>query len=74
MIDYVKEIADIENPDQRRSDYSKPIRIVGTKVVNKLFNHIYDINSFPQAQLVKFRSTKPAKLKKQILAKLVFSP
>lgn len=43
-IDWVKEIADIENPDQRRSDYSKSIKIVGTKDVNKLFNHIYDVN------------------------------
>jgi hypothetical protein len=43
-IDYVKEIADISQPDTRQSSYSKSIEIHGTKEVNILFGHYYDVN------------------------------
>jgi hypothetical protein len=36
-------IADIREPDKRKSSISKTITIPGTKEVNKLFGHIYDI-------------------------------
>ena len=37
-------IADIREPDKRMSDYSKTITIKGSKLVNKLFNHIYQVD------------------------------
>ena len=43
-IDWVKEIADISQPDTRQSGYSRSIEIHGTKEVNKLFGFYYDVN------------------------------
>ena len=43
-LDYTKTIADISKPNERQSDYSKTVTIVGTKDVNKLFNHWFDVN------------------------------
>lgn len=38
-----KSIADIRNPEQRSSDFSKTITIPGTANNNKAFNHIFDV-------------------------------
>jgi len=35
-------ITDIAEPDKVKADFSKTIKIPGTTVINKLFNHIYD--------------------------------
>ena len=43
-IDFVKEIADIKEPQTRKSSYSKSVDIHGTKEVNILFKHYYDVN------------------------------
>lgn len=39
-----REIADIREPMQRTSDWSKTFRIPGTSANNKVFGHIFDIN------------------------------
>ena len=39
-----KSIADIREPQQRQSEWSKTITIPGTPNNNKLFNHIFDVN------------------------------
>jgi hypothetical protein len=39
-----KNIADIREPQQRQSEWSKTITIPGTPNNNKLFNHIFDVN------------------------------
>lgn len=36
-------ILDIREPDKRKTNFSKTIRIPGTKNNNKIFNHIYEI-------------------------------
>ncbi len=37
-------ISDIKNPDQRKADYSKTVVLAGSKTINKLFGHIFEIN------------------------------
>ena len=37
-------VADISQPDKRKSTYSKTIKIPNSKIANKLFGGIYDIN------------------------------
>lgn len=37
-------IADIKNPDKRVGSYSKTVVLPGTKVVNDLFGHIFEVN------------------------------
>jgi hypothetical protein len=37
-------IADIKNPDVRQGSYSKTVRLPGSPSVNKLFDHIFDVN------------------------------
>ena len=37
-------ISDIKNPDKRKSDYSKSISLPGSKKINKLFEHIFEVN------------------------------
>lgn len=36
-------IADIRDPDKRNSSFSKTLTLPGTKILNKLFEHIFDI-------------------------------
>ena len=38
-----KSIADIRNPENRSSDWSKTITIPGTSVNNKLFGHLFEV-------------------------------
>ncbi len=38
-------IADIAKPDTRKADFSKTITIPGSKKINKIFEHIFDINT-----------------------------
>ena len=38
-------IADIANPDQRKADFSKTITLPASKKINKIFEHIFDINT-----------------------------
>lgn len=38
-------IKDIQKPDKRKSSFSKTVTIPGSKVVNELFNFIFEINS-----------------------------
>jgi len=37
-------IADIAKPDQRKSDYSKTIKLPGSKKINKIFEYIFEVN------------------------------
>ena len=37
-------IADIAKPDTRKSDYSKTIKLPGSKKLNKQFEHIFEVN------------------------------
>lgn len=37
-------ISDIKNPDKRKSDFSKSISLPGSKKINKIFEHIFEIN------------------------------
>jgi len=37
-------ISDIKNPDKRKSDFSKSISLPGSKKINKLFEHIFEVN------------------------------
>lgn len=37
-------VADIAQPDKRKSTYSKTIKIPNSKIANQLFGGIYDIN------------------------------
>ena len=37
-------IADIANPDQRKADFSKTITLPASKKINKIFEHIFDVN------------------------------
>jgi len=37
-------VADISQPDKRKSSYSKTIKIPNSKIANKLFGAVYDIN------------------------------
>ena len=37
-------IADIANPDQRKADFSKTINLPASKKINKIFEHIFDVN------------------------------
>ena len=39
-----KSIADIREPESRRSDWSKTFTLPGTKANNKLFTHLFDLN------------------------------
>lgn len=45
-IEIVKSIFDIENPEQRKADYTKTIRIPGTSNNNKIFSFIFDLSRF----------------------------
>ena len=36
-------IADVRDPDKRNSSFSKTLTLPGTKILNKLFEHIFDI-------------------------------
>lgn len=38
-------IADIANPEQRKADFSKTITLPASKKINKIFEHIFDINT-----------------------------
>jgi len=38
-------IADIREPDKRNSSFSKTLTLPGTKILNKLFEHIFDIST-----------------------------
>lgn len=38
-------IADVREPDKRNSTFSKTINIPGSKTVNKLFEHIFDVTT-----------------------------
>ena len=38
-------IADIANPDKRKADFSKTINLPASKRINKIFEHIFDINT-----------------------------
>ena len=38
-------ILDVREPEKRKTNFSKTIRIPGTKNNNKIFNHIYEISS-----------------------------
>ena len=38
-------IKDIEQPDKRKASFSKTIKLPGSKVLNDLFNFIFEINS-----------------------------
>ena len=38
-------IADIANPDQRKADFSKTITLPASKKINKIFEHIFDVNT-----------------------------
>ncbi len=38
-------IADIAKPDQRKADFSKTITLPASKKINKIFEHIFDINT-----------------------------
>ena len=37
-------ISDIAKPDQRKSDYSKTIKLPGSKRINKIFENIFEVN------------------------------
>ncbi len=37
-------ISDIANPDKRKSDYSKTIRLPASKKINKIFEHLFEVN------------------------------
>ena len=37
-------VADIAKPDKRKSDYSKTIKLPGSKRLNKVFEHIFEVN------------------------------
>ena len=37
-------IADIAKPDQRKSDYSKTIKLPGSKKLNEVFEWIFEVN------------------------------
>jgi hypothetical protein len=37
-------ISDIKNPDKRKSDFSKSISLPSSKKINKIFEHIFEIN------------------------------
>lgn len=37
-------IADITNPDKRKADFSKTITLPGSKRINKIFEHIFEVN------------------------------
>ena len=37
-------ISDIRQPEKRQTDFSKTIRIPGTKLNNQIFSHIYKID------------------------------
>ena len=37
-------IADIAEPENRKADYSKTIKLPGSDKINKLFSHIYNVN------------------------------
>ncbi len=45
-IEVVKSIFDIENPEQRKADYTKTIKIPGTSNNNKIFSFIFDLARF----------------------------
>ncbi len=38
-------IADIANPEQRKADFSKTITLPASKKINKIFEHIFDVNT-----------------------------
>lgn len=38
-------IADISEPDKRKANFSKTIKLPGSKTINTLFNHIFEINA-----------------------------
>ena len=38
-------IADIAKPDTRKADYSKTIELPASKKINKIFEHIFDLNT-----------------------------
>ena len=38
-------IKDVEQPDKRKASFSKTINLPGNKVINDLFNFIFEINS-----------------------------
>ena len=38
-------IADIAKPDQRKADFSKTITLPASKRINKIFEHIFDVNT-----------------------------
>lgn len=38
-------IADIANPEKRKADFSKTITLPASKKINKIFEHIFDINT-----------------------------
>jgi len=38
------QIADVQEPDNRDSSFSKTLVVVGTKEVNQLFTHIFEVN------------------------------
>ena len=38
-------IADIANPEQRKADFSKTISLPASKKINKIFEHIFDVNT-----------------------------
>ena len=44
VLQVTREIADIREPSQRSSDWSRTFRIPGTSSNNKLFGHIFDVN------------------------------
>ena len=37
-------ISDIANPDKRKSDYSKTITLPASKTINKIFEHLFEVN------------------------------
>lgn len=37
-------ISDIKNPDSRNGSFSKSVTLPGSPIVDKLFNHIFDVN------------------------------
>jgi uncharacterized protein (UPF0333 family) len=41
-IDLTKSITDIVDPEQRRSDYTRTIKVPGTSNNNKVFSFIFD--------------------------------
>ncbi len=45
-IDLTKSITDIVDPEQRRSDYTRTIKVPGTSNNNKVFSFIFDLSRY----------------------------